>query len=287
MLQPGLTRELAEAISSASPEVPVSVKCRLGVHERASADGSGPEDSYEGLAEYVGHVTATGAVSHVIVHARAAILAGLSPGQNRRIPPLRPDWVLRLARDFPEIRVTLNGGVGSVARCRELAAGQIDGVMAGRWLLRRPLDLWDIDAEPTIRAAPGATGIRVARSRAAALTSFCAYAEQSLASRTASLSQLIPPLLLVVEQIREDLTQIDSERGADLNATSSDELLELLHVLWEGAATLIPGVEVVDRMHDMVGDVDDLTASARKLSKLLAKAMGIKVANKLLRNRAE
>ena len=99
-------------------------------------------DAYEPLAEFVHAVSRSGAVQHVAVHARAAVLSGLSPAHNRRVPPLRPELVARLARDFPQLRVTLNGGLEGLPALRAAAATPaLDGLMCGRWALRRPLDL--------------------------------------------------------------------------------------------------------------------------------------------------
>lgn len=78
----------------------MTVKCRIGVDDH---------DSYEELVAFVGHVARKGNVTHFIVHARKALLNGLSPEQNRRIPPLKYEVVRQLARDFPDIRFTLNG----------------------------------------------------------------------------------------------------------------------------------------------------------------------------------
>eukprot|EP00965_Chrysotila_dentata_P242652 6204979-Pleurochrysis_carterae.AAC.3 len=108
MQRPDLVRELCEACSLADPEIPISVKCRIGVQEHASqsADNYDATDTYEALAEFVHAVTASGAVEHVIVHARAAVLSGLSPSKNRTVPPLRPEFVYQLARDFPRVRTS-------------------------------------------------------------------------------------------------------------------------------------------------------------------------------------
>jgi tRNA-dihydrouridine synthase A len=101
--------------------VPVTVKTRIGIDDR---------DDYEFLLQFVDKVAAAGC-EYFVVHARKAILAGLSPKENRCIPPLRYDVVYRLKREFPTLTVVLNGGVESVIQVREHLE-HVDGVMIGR-----------------------------------------------------------------------------------------------------------------------------------------------------------
>ena len=90
--------------------IDVTVKCRLGVDDL---------DSYEALCEFVRVVSERGQVSHFVVHARKCHLQGLSPAQNRSVPPLRHGWVFALKRDFPHLRFSLNGGLESTAAARD------------------------------------------------------------------------------------------------------------------------------------------------------------------------
>ena len=85
--------------------LPCTVKCRLGVDEF---------DSYEFVREFVGTVLARSNINHFILHARKAYLKGLSPTENRNIPPLKYDFVYRLQKDFPSVRFTLNGGIRTI-----------------------------------------------------------------------------------------------------------------------------------------------------------------------------
>lgn len=81
-------------------------------------------------------------MEHFIVHARKAVLGGLSPDANRKIPPLKPAMVARLAGDFPSLRFTLNGGVETLEECQQhLAGGALHGVMLGRAVVARPWHL--------------------------------------------------------------------------------------------------------------------------------------------------
>ncbi len=113
-------------------EVPVTVKTRIGIDDC---------DDYGFLATFV-ETVAGGGCEHFIVHARKAVLAGLSPKQNRSIPPLRYEFVYRLKRDFPDLLVTLNGGVETVDAVRAHLE-HVDAVMIGRkaysdpWFLTR------------------------------------------------------------------------------------------------------------------------------------------------------
>ena len=125
---------VAECVSAMRAEVavPVTVKTRLGVDDH---------DSYEFVRDFVGEVAAAGCTTF-IMHARKAWLSGLSPKQNREIPPLDYPRVYRLKREFPDLRIVINGGFvtleGSVAQL-----AHVDGVMVGRaayqdsWLLAR------------------------------------------------------------------------------------------------------------------------------------------------------
>lgn len=133
MKDPGLVARCVEAMRSACA-LPVTVKHRLGVDD---------VDGFEALTEFVGRVREAGAV-RCIVHARKAWLKGLSPKENRTVPPLRYDWVHRLAEDHAGFPIEINGGIVSVDEARaQLETGRIAGVMIGRaayddpWMLRR------------------------------------------------------------------------------------------------------------------------------------------------------
>ena len=133
MRTPGLVGECVAAIKAAVP-VPVTVKCRLGVDEQDS------ETALDALAEAV---VAAGA-SAIWVHARKAWLAGLSPKENREIPPLDHGRVHRLKRRFPDMFVGINGGIGSLDEAvAHLAA--VDGVMLGRLAYHTPAVLAEVD----------------------------------------------------------------------------------------------------------------------------------------------
>jgi len=147
-------------------DVPISIKCRVGIVERAEdfLTGNVPveeanEQLFHGLESFARKCVGAGA-EHVVVHAREAVMAGLSPRGNRVAPPLRPDLAGRLARELDlslggggagasgRVAVTLNGGIASVAAAAEAMERwpALSGVQAGRWPLRRPTDMLAVDA---------------------------------------------------------------------------------------------------------------------------------------------
>ena len=133
MAEPALVAECMRAMREAV-RVPVTVKCRIGIDER---------DDYEFFDGFVQVVREAG-VSVFIVHARKAHLQGLSPRENREIPPLRYDVAARLKAEHPELTVILNGGLKSLAQVREWLPC-FDGVMLGRQAYQEPFLLAELD----------------------------------------------------------------------------------------------------------------------------------------------
>ena len=134
MLNPPLVAECVARMRGAV-QVPVTVKCRIGIDAR---------DDYGFFLQFVEAVVAAG-VHAVIVHARAAILGGLSPKENREIPPLKYDYVHRLKREHPSLPLIINGGFADApAVCGQLDAG-LDGVMLGRAAYHRPALLAELE----------------------------------------------------------------------------------------------------------------------------------------------
>jgi tRNA-dihydrouridine synthase A len=134
-------RRMREAV-----DVPVTLKHRLGVRKSDKPDADASMDNYEYTSHFVQTVHELSGVDHFIVHARCAVLGGLSPTANRNVPPLRHDEVRRLAEDFPSLGFTLNGGVETVDEaCAHLADGKLRGVMMGRAVYRNPIVLADVD----------------------------------------------------------------------------------------------------------------------------------------------
>ncbi len=126
MAEPQRVAECVAAMVSAVG-IPVTVKTRIGIDD---------QDSYEALAAFVERVAAVGCQTF-IVHARKAWLNGLSPRQNRHVPPLRYEVVRQLKRDFPHLRIVVNGGITSLHQV-EQHLSRLDGVMVGREAYHNP-----------------------------------------------------------------------------------------------------------------------------------------------------
>jgi tRNA-dihydrouridine synthase A len=145
MAEPALVAEGVHAMKHAVG-IPVTVKCRIGI------DDQDPEMALDALAR---SVIAAGADA-LIVHARKAWLNGLSPKENRDIPPLDYDRVYRLKAALPDMPVIINGGIGSLAEAKAHLA-HVDGVMLGRAAYQEPWRLLAADPELFGEAAPHAT----------------------------------------------------------------------------------------------------------------------------------
>ena len=135
MAEPALVADNVRAMRDAV-DVPVTVKCRLGIDR---------DDSYEALERFVRHVAGAGC-EHVVVHARKAWLDGLSPKENRSVPPLRYEHVYRLKAAMPDLHVTINGGIDDWSAVHAHLA-EVDGVMLGRHAYYRPAFLARADVE--------------------------------------------------------------------------------------------------------------------------------------------
>jgi tRNA-dihydrouridine synthase A len=156
MAEPALVADCVRAMQDAV-DVPVTVKHRLGLDY---------DDSYGFVRDFVGTLHAAGC-RVFIVHARNAVLKGLSPKENREKPPLRQADALRLKQDFPDARFVLNGGLAEAGECMAWMA-RLDGVMLGRAAWHHP----DILVELSRRMFPG----QIPRPAEAVLEAFEAYA---------------------------------------------------------------------------------------------------------------
>ncbi|MNM79547.1 tRNA-dihydrouridine synthase C [compost metagenome] len=137
MREPALVAECVAAMVAAV-DIPVTVKCRLGVDE---------DNDYDLFAAFVDRQVQAGAAM-VVVHARNAWLKGLSPKENREIPPLRYDWAYRLKQERPSLPVVINGGIATVQAAQEHMQ-QLDGVMLGRAAYHDPYVLHALEAAQT------------------------------------------------------------------------------------------------------------------------------------------
>lgn len=133
MKEPLLVADSVAAMIAAV-RIPVTVKCRLGVDEL---------EDYDRFVEFVDTVAAAGCTTF-FVHARKAWLQGLSPKENREIPPLRYDWAHRLKQERPSLTVAINGGIATVADV-QLHLKHMDGVMLGRAAYHEPYLLHELE----------------------------------------------------------------------------------------------------------------------------------------------
>jgi tRNA-dihydrouridine synthase A len=134
MATPALVRDCLRAMGEQG-SVPVTVKCRTGIDQ---------QDSFDTFLDFIDVVTDSPCQT-VIVHARNAWLNGLSPKENREIPPLKYDWVYRLKALRPQLRIVLNGGVTSLGDAQQHLQ-HVDGVMMGREAWHNTFFLADADA---------------------------------------------------------------------------------------------------------------------------------------------
>ncbi|MFI3122650.1 MAG: tRNA dihydrouridine(20/20a) synthase DusA, partial [Methylococcales bacterium] len=133
MAEPQLVGDCIAAMQ-AVVKIPVTVKSRIGIDER---------DSYEELTQFIDTVSKAGCETFII-HARKAWLKGLSPKENREIPPLCYETVFQLKRDFPQLEIVINGGITTLEQSSELL-NHVDGVMLGREVYQNPYLLAEVD----------------------------------------------------------------------------------------------------------------------------------------------
>ena len=135
MKEPNLVAQCVETMIE-NCDIPVTVKHRIGIDDM---------ESYNQLSDFINLISDKGC-NHFIVHARKAWLTGLSPKENRTIPPLNYPWVYQLKQDFPNLQFTINGGIEN---CQEITEHleKVDGVMLGRSIYHNPFLLEQIELE--------------------------------------------------------------------------------------------------------------------------------------------
>jgi tRNA-dihydrouridine synthase A len=214
------------------PTTRVTVKCRIGVDD---------DDSYDSLHRFVRIISERGPVSHFIVHARKAILGGLSPAANRTVPPLKPDYVYRLREDFPQLTFSINGGLRSVTHvATELRKG-VHGVMVGRGVMDNPWEaLCDVDMviygeDPRVVNGEPLTRRNVVRR-------YLEYAEVEMDASGAPVRALIRPLLNLFtgepngKRFRRSLDQGLQNKGKRV----AEVVLQALRVLSDDVLDRLP-----------------------------------------------
>lgn len=156
-------RAMRDAVS-----VPVTLKTRIGIDH---------QDSYAFLRDFIGTVAERGGCERFIIHARKAWLFGLSPKQNRQIPPLDYSRVYQLKRDFPQLMIILNGGISTLAEAHDHLL-HVDGVMLGRAAYQQPEMLAAVDREIFATTRTDISAIQV-------IQALYPYIQQQLASGSA------------------------------------------------------------------------------------------------------
>ncbi|MFT6058471.1 MAG: tRNA-dihydrouridine synthase A [Pseudohongiellaceae bacterium] len=134
MAEPKLVADCVKSMQRAT-SLPVTVKCRIGIDDK---------DSTEFLQKFIATVADSGCDTFII-HARIAILSGLSPKQNREVPPLNYARVFDMKKCFPELEIIINGGIKDMETVNQLSA-KVDGVMIGREAYQNPFLLSQIDS---------------------------------------------------------------------------------------------------------------------------------------------
>jgi len=134
MAEPKLVADCVRAMRD-RVGIPITVKCRIGIDD---------QDDYDAFRNFVNRVADEGGCETFIVHARKAVLAGLSPKENREIPPLKYDYVYRLKNERPELEIIVNGGITSLEASAEHLQ-HVDGVMMGRAAYQNLSLLADVD----------------------------------------------------------------------------------------------------------------------------------------------
>jgi tRNA-dihydrouridine synthase A len=147
MLQPQLVCSLVSSIKEILPDLPVTIKCRIGIDN---------EESYDFIYHFIQKISETTQVKHFIIHARNAILKGkISAKDNRTIPPLKYHIVYRLVHDFPHLFFTLNGGIQTIEEIQEKLIsingnnslkGVVHGTMVGRAVVNNPFYWRNVDS---------------------------------------------------------------------------------------------------------------------------------------------
>ena len=135
MAEPNLVAECVTAMKAVTT-LPITVKHRTGIDE---------QDSWDELTRFM-QIQIDAGVDALIVHARKAWLKGLSPKQNREIPPLQYEWIYQLKQDFPDTEIIINGGIKTIEQCQQQLA-YVDGVMLGREPYANPYMLATVDRD--------------------------------------------------------------------------------------------------------------------------------------------
>lgn len=333
MTDAALTGRLVESIQKAIQDVDikddnhnnkapldVSVKCRIGIFEHL--DDLRPlnvlddKKDYLFLKNYVQTIQDAGA-NHVILHSRPAILSGLSPVKNRKsgIVPLNYDFPKRIASDFPDLKITLNGGIKNFSQMISLQdETNIHSQMAGRWVLQRPLDLIGIEQlllnggdEESIISSSSSSVVCHENLANDAIKEYTNFVFDMVSNKEKfNMAELSLPLFLIAEQLREDYDEYfeyndeydddetdDREEGSSQKAVLSSESIESLYDTLQSSVDQLESLKGSkkkkkkkkgEELHIIRSDSD---VNFKQLSKSFKGIVGTKVMNKWKRNRSE
>lgn len=264
----------------------VSVKCRIGVFDNVEDMRPLDDTDYNYLRNYISTIHDAGA-DHVILHARPAILSGLSPVKNRIAPQLDYKFVEDIASEFEgKVDITLNGGIKTLSQLQSLqknaSSSRISSHMSGRWCLRRPLDLIGIEELLTGKKLDSSlvtVAIEQYVDHAVKMASLPHH------KRRFTTAELCLPLFLVVEQLRDDYDyEGDEEDGIEEPLLSYDDIESLYDIVQDGVAQL-EDLTNNGKKKKKKANADDI--NFKRLSSAFKSLVGTKVANKWKRNRAE
>ena len=216
MAEPALVADCVKAMRD-TVTVDVTVKHRIGINEI---------DSYDFVRDFVGTIAQAGCKTF-IVHARNAILKGLSPKENREIPPLRYERAYQLKRDFPELEIIINGGIKTLQEI-DLHLQHVDGVMLGREAYHHPYLMAAFDARYYADPMPPKT-------RSQVIESMLPYIQKQLASKGPRLNSITRHMLGL-------MTGMPGARAFRRQLSDTRELAKGDIALLEQAMRLLPSV---------------------------------------------
>ena len=336
MKDPNLIQYLIQSMKDHLPtsmkDIPISIKIRIAVHDDYHEEH---EETYNDLFTFVNQLCQRGRQTYdypmpIVVHARAAILSGLSTSKNRSIPKLHPEFVHQLAHDFPNHRITLNGGIQSLEQLDQVihdtsshsipsiskcitTKSKIDGIMIGRWFLKRPLDLLDIydymeqygtnlthylherNHPPKRNTANDKSISHLSMSsiqrKVQAIIQYGEYAHKQLMDGIYSKSDILLPLCLIAFQLQDDIHTIDEYHfdNDEIHTNKStmyteEDLLLLQHALSEGISCALTSITNGNKYEKFeTGEM----LTMRAILKTCQQTIGKKVFNKIKRNRNE
>ena len=284
-----------ERAGSSLPEI--SIKCRIGVFDSDKDMRPLDNSDYEYLRKYISTIHENGA-NHVILHARPAILSGLSPVKNRIVPKLDYGFVERIASEFEgEVDITLNGGITRLSQLRSFqeqsnsGSSVISSYMAGRWSLRRPLDLIGVEDLLKGDALESSSSLPRIQHAIEKYLDDAIRTAGSTSSRThvPTIAELCLPLFLITEQLRDDydFEEDDKRDGFILEEERPMLTYDDIESLYDVVQDAVVQLEELSNRGKKKKKKHGGDMNFKRLSSSFKSLVGNKVANKWKRNRAE